>query len=119
MTNKVFLFYFHEDAELAEAIEPRLQELLQLDSDSVDVFDAQSDIVVGENVRERVRGEMEAAEFVVVVFSSNSDRSDWQSYEMGMADELGKRVVIVGQKGCGTIGNTRATYCPCSSDRSR
>jgi ABC-type phosphate/phosphonate transport system ATPase subunit len=44
---------------------------------------------------------MEAAGVVVIVSSPHSDKSQWVSYEAGMAEAIGKHVVIVGQKGMG------------------
>lgn len=101
MSQKVFLSYAYEDGAFVRAVTDRLPELLRTNIKALEVFDAQADVGVGENFRERIKIEMEAAGIVVFFSSPNSDKSQWVSYEAGMAEALGKNVVIVGEKGMG------------------
>jgi putative ribosome biogenesis GTPase RsgA len=101
MSQKVFLSYADEDTALVRAVTDRLPELLQTNAKALEVFNAQTDVHIGENFRQRIKIEMETAGTVVFFSSPNSDKSQWVSYEAGMAEALGKNVVIVGRKGVG------------------
>ena len=101
MSEKVFLSYAYEDAGLVRAVTHRLPGLLRINAKNLEVFDALTGVHVGENIRERIKIEMKKAGTVVFFSSPNSDKSQWVSYEAGMAEALGKNVVIVGEKGMG------------------
>ena len=101
MTEKVFLSYAHEDRAFAKSLATKMKDVLRSRSRNIVVFDGLSDIAVGQDIREKIKAEMDAANTVVIVSSRHSDASQWVNYEAGMADALGKTVVIVGQKGAG------------------
>jgi hypothetical protein len=100
MTEKVFLSYAPDDRAFAEALKPRLGEFLDA-SGSLDVFDALSDIELGEDIRKALKAQMDAANTVVIVASPAGDASQWVNYEAGLADALGKKIVIVKREGDG------------------
>ena len=101
MKQKIFISYAHQDRRFAEALKVRLADILEDPSQELDVFDAQSSVEAGENIRDAIQSAMRAASTVVIVSSPASDASQWVSYEAGLADALGKNVVVVGRKGSG------------------
>jgi ABC-type polysaccharide/polyol phosphate transport system ATPase subunit len=101
MSQKVFLSYASQDRAFAESLKARLDEVLSEHSQAHDVFDVQSSIGGGENIRDAIQSAMHEASTVVIVSSPASDASPWVSYEAGLADALGKNVVIVGRRGAG------------------
>ena len=57
--------------------------------DNSDVF------VAGSSVRMQVRKAIEAASKVVIVWSGAGADADWVNYETGMAEALGKPILVV------------------------
>jgi hypothetical protein len=53
----------------------------------------------GSSLRGAVRKAIEASSKVVVFWSAAGGKSDWVNYEIGMADALGKPILIVASKG--------------------
>jgi hypothetical protein len=68
-------------------------------SDDDNIFIDKDSISEGENFREATRAAIGAADTVVVFWSPAAADSKWVNYEMGMADALGKRLVIVAPRG--------------------
>ena len=99
MAIKVFISYAYQDKELAENVKHELATGGHLPVDTV-FFDAQ-DIAVGEDIRQRLRLEIGAADAVVLVMSKNAEASQWINYEAGLADALGKKILVVGTKEAG------------------
>lgn len=99
MKQKVFISYAHQDRRFVEALKTRLGDILKEPLQSLDVFDVQFRINAGENIRGAIQSAMREASTVVIVSSPDSDASPWVSYEAGLADALGKNVVVVGRKG--------------------
>ncbi|HMV05927.1 MAG TPA: toll/interleukin-1 receptor domain-containing protein [Accumulibacter sp.] len=98
MSDKVFLSYAAQDRHFAEALKPQISELLQKHAQTLDVFDAHA-LASGEDFRKTVKDAMDAATAVVIVASPAGEASQWVNYEAGLADALGKDVVLVGRKG--------------------
>ena len=99
MSHKVFLSYTYQDHELAELFKSRIAELLpQENKETVDVFDARTDLVVGMDIRRSIKVAIEAASTIVIISSESADASPWVNYEIGLADAMGKDLVIVGKK---------------------
>ena len=99
MSHKVFLSYTSQDHELAELFKSRIVELLpQENKETVDIFDARTDLVVGMDVRRSIKVAIEAASTIVIISSESADASPWVNYEIGLADAMGKDLVIVGKK---------------------
>jgi len=99
MTEKVFLSYAQEDSDFAKSLASDLKNVLQVSSENIEVIDGLGQISAGENIRKKIKAEMNAASTVVIVSSDHSDDSQWVNYEAGMANALGKNVVIVSHKG--------------------
>src|SRR4051794_25067620 len=64
-----------------------------------DVWFDSSAIVAGSNWRKQIREAIESASKFVVVWSDAADKSDWVNYETGMAEALGKPILVVVPKG--------------------
>ena len=56
-------------------------------------------ISAGENFREATRAAISAADTVLVIWSPAAVESKWVNYELGMADALGKELVVVAPRG--------------------
>lgn len=97
MTTKVFLSYASQDKQLAESAKRELEGRGYVPEDTV-FFDA-SDISVGEDIRARLKSEMEESATVVLVVSNSAASSERMNYEAGLADALGKKILIVSAKG--------------------
>jgi len=102
MTTKVFVSYAATDKALAETAKHELATKGHVPSDTV-FFDVQ-EITAGENIRQRLRSEIEAADAVVLVMTEQAETSQWINYEAGLADALGKKILVVGAKTTGKTG---------------
>lgn len=94
MPRNIFLAYASNDRPL---IEPALDHLQRrrLVSQADNVFYDFYDYAAGEDFRQATREAMEGADTVVVIWSSAAAASKWVNYELGMADALGKKVVLL------------------------
>jgi len=101
MKQRVFISYAHQDRAFVETLKTRLGDILAEPVQALDVLDVQSSVGPGENIRDAIQSAMREASTVVIVSSPASDSSQWVSYEAGLADALGKDVVIVGRRGTG------------------
>lgn len=110
MSKNVFLSYASEDKQFAELAKKSLTDLGHLPADTV-FFDVQ-DMSAGENIRQRLKSEMKASDTVVLVVTENSALSQWINYEAGMADALGKNILVVCKKGTGksSLVSALSTY---------
>ena len=99
MKTNVFVSYASQDKEFAETVKRKLADLEHLPADTV-FLDAQ-DIPIGENIRERLKSQIRASDAVILVMTENSASSQWINYEAGLADALGKKILVVGKKGSG------------------
>lgn len=99
MSEKVFLSYSAKDRVFAESIKSRIKDLLSLDDADTDILDVQSCIAPGEDYRGAIKAAIDAAGTVVIIASPNGDNSQWVNYEAGLADALGKDMVLVGRQG--------------------
>jgi TIR domain len=101
MKNTVFLSYASQDREYAKSLKSGLSKILSVKSQPLEIFDVQSDVAAGEDIRKAIKRAMDAASTVVIVSSPHVDNSQWVNYEAGLADALGKNLVIVARKGSG------------------
>ena len=100
MSHKIFLSYAYQDREFAESVKSKIDELLpQLKMSAGDVFDVQEDVDTDDDIRQSIKAAIEAAQTVIVISSVNADASPWVNYEAGLADALGKNLVVIGQQG--------------------
>ena len=63
------------------------------------ITDTSEIFVPGSSVRGQVRKAIEAASKFVVIWSVASGKSDWVNYEIGMAEALGKPILVIVPKG--------------------
>ena len=97
MAGKVFVSYVHQDREFAENVIHALAAKGHFAPGTV--FSDLQHISAGEDVSRQVRSEIEAADAVVLVMSEHAATSPWINYEAGLADALGKKILVVGAKG--------------------
>ena len=97
MAIRVFISYAYQDKELAENAKHELATKGYLPTDA-EFLDMQ-DISAEEDVRQRLKSEIGAADAVVLVMSEHAEVSQWINYEAGLADALGKKIFVVGAKG--------------------
>jgi hypothetical protein len=97
MSQKVFLSYASEDKEWA------MQVLKHLRKKGVPGLDVPKNLdtprfETGQDVRQRIRKEIESAKNILFIWTPNAAASDWVRYELGMADALGKQIFVVADK---------------------
>lgn len=97
MAINVFISYAHQDKEFAENIKHVLAAKGHVPADTV--FLDVKDISAEEDIRQRLRSEIGAADAIVLVMSEHAAASPWINYEAGLADALGKKIFVVGAKG--------------------
>lgn len=111
MSHKVFLSYASQDHALAESFKARIAEHLpQNDKEALDVFDVRTDVAVGEDIRKSIKAAIEEASTVVIISSESADASPWVNYEVGLADAMGKNLVVIGKKGVEDTALLRRFY---------
>ncbi len=101
MTYKVFISYAHEDKTDFKEIIPKLRDHGIFESDDYIIIDPQESISPGEDLRESIKNKIKLANKVVIFNTNKSESSQWVNYEAGMADALGKPIVVVGHPGVG------------------
>lgn len=100
MSFKVFLSYATNDSAIAELVKAKIKDLLPHHKvEAVEFSNSQSELVAGADIRQSIKSAIEEANTVVVISSESSDLSPWVNYEAGLADALGKELLIVEQKG--------------------
>lgn len=99
MKQKVFISYAAPDREFAELIKSNLDDLLSTQTTPVNTWAVQPNLEVGEVMRKSIKAAMDAASIVVIISSPDGDTSQWVNYEAGLADALGKKIVIIARKG--------------------
>lgn len=100
MSYKVFLSYAINDSAFAELVKAKIKQLLpQHNVESIEVFDVRSDLAVGADIRKSIKAAIEASNAVVLISSESSDLSPSVNYEAGLADALGKELLIVQKEG--------------------
>jgi hypothetical protein len=94
----VFLSYASDDR-------PRIRDIVnELKSKGIveahdKITDTSEIFISGSSVRGQVRKAIEAASKFVVVWSDAGGKSDWVNYEIGMAEALGKTILVIVPKG--------------------
>jgi nucleoside 2-deoxyribosyltransferase len=86
---RVFLSHGARDAELAASI---ARELRKHGVDAFDVFDSAPTRDLRQTIKSAIR---RADGFVIVVTSPDVASSSWTSYELGMAEALGKPILLL------------------------
>jgi len=99
MNQKIFFSYAPRDRAFAESLKLKLREFLPAESQALDVVDAHATVTAGEDIRKAIKAAIDKASTVVIVSSPDGNASEYVNYEAGLADALGKDLVIVGRKG--------------------
>jgi hypothetical protein len=85
----IFLSHSHRDSALAERIEREFEKL------GLPTFTAR-DIRAGEDWRKAIETSVRRADMLLLLIASpEAAASSWMGYEAGMAEALGKRVMVL------------------------
>lgn len=102
MAEKIFVSYSHGDRKYLEGLEQLLKAHGVIEGDEVSIIDPFSQsFSAGEDIRETIKKQIQSASKVVIIYTSNTESSQWVNYEVGMADALNKPVIVVGARGSG------------------
>ena len=102
MAEKIFVSYSHEDRKYLDGLKEVLQEHGIVEGDEVSIIDPFSGVFsAGKDIRESIKKEIQSASKVVIIYTSNTDASQWVNYEVGMANALDKPIIVVGARGSG------------------
>lgn len=98
MKNKVFISYAHKDKKYIKFLAERLRQKGIL-SNEEDTYDAAQSIIPGSSIKGLLRNFIEEASKVVILWTEESANSKYVNYEAGMAEALGKQIIVVVPKG--------------------
>jgi hypothetical protein len=94
VANNIFVSYAQRDRQLAdEALEHLRRRRLIAPDDNV--FTDHASFAAGDDFRDATRAAIADADKVFVIWSREAANSKWINYEVGMADALRKKLVIV------------------------
>ena len=86
----VFLSYPHRDRAVAQEIKKELGLL------GMPAFDLANEVSTGDSLRTTLRHAIERADALVLLIASPAAAAaSWVGYEAGMADALGKRIILL------------------------
>jgi nucleoside 2-deoxyribosyltransferase len=90
MTKRVFISSTHLDAKLAARVESELERL------GLDAVNATREIEPGEDWRKTIKQAIKRADAVIMLMASpQRATSSWMSYEAGVAEALGKHLMVL------------------------
>jgi nucleoside 2-deoxyribosyltransferase len=95
MTKKIFLSYSMKDENKIASIVKTLRQHESVSGKDLTVVNPLGPSIHSEDVRKRIKRSIEEADAVVVVWTPTSATSSWVNYEAGMADALGKQIIVV------------------------
>jgi hypothetical protein len=98
VSRNVFVSYASKDRVWLEKVLEQLRKRKVLSIEDK-IFPDRKSISGGENFREATRTAISAADTVLVLWSPAAVESKWVNYELGMADALGKHLVVVAAHG--------------------
>lgn len=101
MVKRIFLSYAPQDRVSVKSVVRALKKEGLVDDESVEVLDPREKLKPGSYIRESIKRQITSADKVVVIASGNMASSQWVNYEVGMADALGKPVIVIERKGSG------------------
>ena len=64
-----------------------------------DFFDPATDLHAGSNYREEIKKVISSCDLFLLIWSQASSDSVWANYEIGMANAIEKRMLVVKEKG--------------------
>lgn len=91
---KIFISYAMQDRKILPLVVEKLQQVAQ-DKQELHIVDPKRKISMGEDFRQLIHQSIQESDEVVVVWTAASAASTAVNYEAGMAEALGKPLVIV------------------------
>jgi len=101
MVKRIFLSYAPQDIISVKSVVRALKKEGLVDEECVEVLDPREKLKPGSYIREAIKQQINSADKVVVIASGNMAGSQWVNYEVGMADALGKPIIVIERKGAG------------------
>ena len=102
MIKNMFLSYAKQDEGRLAAIENQLRQLELRSGNEVSELQYGTEVQHGNeepassvDIREQIKRSISKADTVVIVWTPSSAYSSWVNYEAGMADALGKQIIVV------------------------
>jgi len=94
MTERIFISYAYQDRKYLDKV---LNELRKhgIVREEEDFLDPTIETASGYTIREEIKTSIEAASKVVILWTEGSAKSQWVNYEAGMAEALGKSIIVV------------------------
>jgi hypothetical protein len=87
---RVFLSHSRRDADLAAGIAKELRKR------QIEPFDVFESVAGGEDWRQTIKSAIRRADgFVLIVSAPETVSTSWASYELGIAEALGKRIFLL------------------------
>lgn len=99
MSLRIFLSYSGKDADLANVVKSKIEEILPGHRREDVRIEDSADLIPGEDIRKSLKAKIAGADTVVVISSKESDASPMVNYEVGLAHALGKDLVLVEKTG--------------------
>jgi hypothetical protein len=99
MTTKIFISYAFRDRDLVQGVKDALMKQ-GLNGSYVTDFPNQMDLTAGESFRDALRKWINNADYFVLFWTEAAANSEWCNYEAGMAEALGKKVIVVMPEHC-------------------
>jgi hypothetical protein len=99
MTAKIFISHALHDKDLVQGVKDALMKQ-GLNGSYVTDFPSQIDLTVGESFRDALRRWIMSADYFVLFWTEAAATSEWCNYEAGMAEALGKKVIVVMPEHC-------------------
>jgi hypothetical protein len=95
MSKKIFISYSRQDRDkIPEALAILREQALRGEEDLV-LVDSSTEFEAGDDIRSTIRQNIEKTDLVVVLWTESSATSSWVNYEAGMADALGKKIIVL------------------------
>ena len=86
----IFLSFPHRDRAVARAVEKELERL------GLNAITVAVEVSSGDSLRKSLRRAIERADAMVLLIASpEAAAASWVGYEAGMADALGKRIIVL------------------------
>jgi len=93
MTNHIFLSYSQQDEGKIAAIIKNLSQRESYNGNELSLIT--HELKESEDARQVIKRSISQADTVVVVWTLAGAHSNWVNYEAGMADALGKKIIVV------------------------
>lgn len=92
VSRRVFISYNAADQEL---VGPVMSWLHTSDLSPAEIADPVTSVSPAQDIRSVIQDSIATCDAMVVIWSSRAAESKWVQYELGMAQALGKRIVVL------------------------